>query len=113
MYGNYSYFDRPVRSTVTNAPVQAEFNKQSAVMNSMKELYASLIQKEERSGERGHIYHNIGTMYFDMYKATRVQRAFDSSECYYLKSVDALPDNQRFRYNLGRLYKEQRRYNSK
>lgn len=104
LYGDYDYFGRPKQSAVKKVSVQKEFNKKGAMLNVTKELYLSLLQKEKRSSERAHIYHNIGAIYFDMYKATGMQRVFDSTYHYFLKSTKALPDNKRFNDDFIRLY---------
>ena len=109
VHGGYSYFERPARSTAT-VPVRTEFNKQGAILSATKELYISLLEKEEHSSEGAHIYQNIGTIYFDMYKVTGIQRVFDSTEHYFRKSIEAQPDNKRFQDNLVRLYEARRRF---
>ena len=110
LHGDYTYTERPAPSSVKNASARKEFNKTGAVLAVTRELYLSLMEKAAHSNEKAHIYQNIGSIYFDMYKATGIRRVFDSTEHYFRKSIDTQPDNKRFRHNLNRLYQVQKEF---
>ena len=112
MHGGYAYFSTPIKSAVEKVSVSEIFNQQNALMNTLKELYLSLLQKDVKPEERGHILHNIGSAYYDLHKIIPQNPLLDSSENYYLQSIEIISNNARFYYNLGRLYTEYRKHDA-
>lgn len=112
MHGGYAYFSTPIKSPVKKVSVSEIFSQQNALMNNLKELYISLLQKKEQPVERGHILHNIGSSYYDLHKIIPKTPLLDSSEHYYLQSIRIISNNARFYYNLGRLYTEYRKHDA-
>jgi tetratricopeptide (TPR) repeat protein len=110
MHGGYAYFSSPIKSAVGKVSVSEIFNQQNALMNTLKELYLSLLQKDVKPEERGHILHNIGSAYYDLHKIIPQDPLLDSSENYYQQSIRIISNNARFYYNLGRLYTEYRKH---
>lgn len=112
MHGGYAYFSTPIKSYIKNVSINEVFSRENAIMNTMKELYISLLQKKEQPVERGHILHNIGSSYYDLHKIIKGDPLLDSSEHYYLQSIRIISNNARFYYNLGRLYTEYRKHDA-
>ncbi|MBD3392147.1 MAG: tetratricopeptide repeat protein, partial [Chitinivibrionales bacterium] len=108
-YAGYTYFASPLPAVKTAMQVNQAFYKTKMLDKSIEELQASL-ETEEQPGERGHIEHNIGTAYYDRYKATKDRTLLDSAQQYYERSIETLPTVARFYYNLGRIFTERRRH---
>ena len=112
MHGGYAYFSTPLKSPIKKVSVSEIFSQQNAIMNNLKELYLSLLQKDVQPVERGHILHNIGSSYYDLHKIIPKDPLLDSSEHYYMQSIKIISNNARFYYNLGRLYTEYRKHDA-
>jgi len=106
IYGGHHYFKEPLPSMVKGNTLQNIVNRQNTIKSTLHELHLSLLQLEEPSAERGHILHNIGMLYYDLFKMNRKNQLLDSSEYYYLQSINIISNSTRFYYNLGRLYME-------
>jgi len=104
-HGSYRYFGVPLPSELKNMNIASEFNQKNVVAKAISELYKSL-KDEKRPVERGNIFQNMGVSYYDLSQITRNMTFLDSAEAYYKQSIDIIPDNARFYYNLGRLNTE-------
>jgi tetratricopeptide (TPR) repeat protein len=112
IHGGHAYFKSPLPSMVKGKSLHNIVNPQDIIRNTLNELHKSLLDKEEPSVERGHVLHNIGLLYYDLFKIIQKKQLLDSSEYYYSRSIDIISDNTRFYYNLGRLYMESKKPDS-
>lgn len=102
---HYKYYSLPLVSVSKEDKIDNTFYKRKVIDRSIRELHESLTE-ESRLFERGHIQHNIGTAYFDLYKISGKQSNLDSSRVYYQYSIKSVNTVPRFMYNLGRVYTE-------
>jgi tetratricopeptide (TPR) repeat protein len=102
-----SNFGTPLPSVASGEQMNQAFYQQKVIDKSIGELQQSL-GEEKKGDERGHIQHNLGTAYYDQYRATQRPDYLDSARDYYQRSIATLPNVARFYYNLGRVFTEQR-----
>jgi tetratricopeptide (TPR) repeat protein len=105
----FSYYGTPLAPVDANLKFNEAFYRQQTIETNIKELQESL-KEEKRTVERAHIEHNIGTAFYDQYKASNQANLLDSAQQYYRTSILTLPSVGRFYYNIGRVFTERREH---
>jgi len=108
-HGNYRYFGIPPSSSSTDMHVEKAFNQKDYIDKIICNLHKSFIE-EQRPLEKGHIYHNIGTVYYDQYKKLKNKELLDSAHLYCKRSIKYVNNVPRFYYNMGRVFTEYRNH---
>lgn len=105
VHKDYRYFSTPLPSAPVDNAGPSVAQQSQLLTSSISELKRS-IATEKNPREVPHIYHNIGTAFYDLYRAQRQQDLLDSARMYMERSISLQPSISRFYYNLGRLFTE-------
>jgi tetratricopeptide (TPR) repeat protein len=109
LHGRYSFFDAPLPSAGEAVNLSDIIQNQGTIDLNIEELGRDL-GKEVNLTEKGHIFHNIGTAYYDQYRRSSRPDLLDSSQAFYERSIKTLDNVGRFYYNLGRVFTERRNH---
>jgi tetratricopeptide (TPR) repeat protein len=108
-HANYEYFGTPRESVPFTRIDGGGLADTRVAHESIRELHESFASENDEV-ERGHIHHNIGTVYYDLYKQSNQGHVLDSARVYFERSLERVTTVARLHYNLGRVHTELRNH---